>query len=482
MKIYKPLIAALLISLGAQAQQYIDTPEFVQPVIAAGITGSHHFNIAWNKLVFTGGDPAVNGSEWWMYDGTNATAGPELYPGKPSGIKVNYAYPNSFSVVYKNKIYYSGVDPTHGNEPFVWDGTSNTPQLLSDIMPGSGSSSPRNFAVSDDNLFFIAKSSSLYQLYVYNIVTKQLTFLSIPNYHVGGNELICGHNGKFYYSYKGMSEYDPVSKVSKVISATTGGFSDCVSYGSSIYLAHNGGFLHKYDGSGYTQSISASSGLYDEREPYTHCIYPYDGKIYFWQEDLNNKIYLSAYDTLTATVAHVSKYVPMPDTAARTRRLGFLIIDKNNVYYKHGSQLVWFNGNKRHTVLPLEFHPRTAVVYKNDVYVNCYMDSKYYMMRLKDTLVSLSVQNVTFDADVNLYPNPTTNNTNISLSLNNATSVGVTITDVIGKAIVQIPPQRYTEGENNIPIQTSKLPTGTYIVNLKGKDGALLWSGKLLKQ
>ncbi len=489
MKTYKLLLTALLINVGAQAQQYIDTPLIVQPVVAAKALGCNHFTLIWNKLVFTAGNVATTGAEWWMYDGINATAGPELYPGKPNGIKTNTPYYNSFHIVHDNKIYYSGVDPTHGNEPFVWDGTSTPPQLLSDIVTGAGNSEPSGFSVSNGKLFFLADPTTAAfhkDVYEYDLTSKQLKMIKSG---VKSETPFTSYNGKVYYmspiNGSDLVEYDPVSTNTKIIASAVNGFANFTPYGSKLYFTKTGvGDLYVYDGGSNAIIANNTSGLYGLVGGYssndTRPVYTHNGKIYYWHNDNNYKYTLKTYDTLSGSVATVTNFPPVLDDPYP--RLGILLINNGNILYRHKQKLSWFNGNKTHTVLPMDFRPISSAAYKNEMYVSGYFDSVYYMLRLKDTLVSLSVQNVAFDADVQLYPNPTTGNANINLSLDNAISVAVAITDVTGKVIVQTPPQQYAAGKNSIKLPTAQLPPATYIVYLKGKGGVLLWSGKLLKQ
>ncbi len=97
-------------------------------------------------------------------------------------------------------------------------------------------------------------------------------------------------------------------------------------------------------------------------------------------------------------------------------------------------------------------------------------------------VVPTSVSKLNTNIQITLYPNPTNNNATISIDLEQATTLNAIVTDITGKTVLQTTPTLYTKGKNRIQLQTSNLPAGTYIVNLKDRQGAQLWSGKLIKQ
>ncbi|MDT9313919.1 ELWxxDGT repeat protein, partial [Limnospira sp. Paracas R14] len=61
--------------------------------------------------------------------------------------------PSNFTVV-NDTLYFTANDGTNGTELWKSDGTQAGTVLLKDINPGTGNSSPSNFTVVNDTLYF----------------------------------------------------------------------------------------------------------------------------------------------------------------------------------------------------------------------------------------------------------------------------------------------------------------------------------------
>lgn len=67
----------------------------------------------------------------------------------------------SFQLAYQGKIYFSAYDPTHGQEPYVSDGTAEGTIPLADIASGLADSNPRSFTVgADKRVYFTAQDQT----------------------------------------------------------------------------------------------------------------------------------------------------------------------------------------------------------------------------------------------------------------------------------------------------------------------------------
>lgn len=64
-----------------------------------------------------------------------------------------------------NKIYFAGIDAAHGSELWVTDGTALGTQLVQDIIPGVKGSTPNDFFLFGNNLYFVDSTASGRELY-----------------------------------------------------------------------------------------------------------------------------------------------------------------------------------------------------------------------------------------------------------------------------------------------------------------------------
>jgi ELWxxDGT repeat protein len=117
-----------------------------------------------DKLLFTA-DDGVNGRELWVTDGTSA--GTKLVKDiNPSSFEGYYGetYPDSSSprdfTVFNNKLYFVADDGVNGRELWITDGTESGTQLVADINPGSESSDVSSLTVVDRELLFVANNGN----------------------------------------------------------------------------------------------------------------------------------------------------------------------------------------------------------------------------------------------------------------------------------------------------------------------------------
>jgi ELWxxDGT repeat protein len=103
------------------------------------------FPIIPNKIILT----SDIDSTFWTSDGT----------GPGTKIMTNRVKEENGGVL-NNKIYFSGIEPLHGSELWITDGTDAGTSLVSDIVPGGGSSSPDNFVLFKNDLYFTAKTAT----------------------------------------------------------------------------------------------------------------------------------------------------------------------------------------------------------------------------------------------------------------------------------------------------------------------------------
>ncbi|MBP6456457.1 MAG: T9SS type A sorting domain-containing protein [Chitinophagaceae bacterium] len=89
-----------------------------------------------------------------------------------------------------------------------------------------------------------------------------------------------------------------------------------------------------------------------------------------------------------------------------------------------------------------------------------------------------SLQEVGFQYDI--YPNPSNNELNIDLNLNNNQNVAYSLVNMVGQKVVDKKKENVTSGINKLQINTSSLPNGIYFLHLSVGDRNL--SNKIIVQ
>jgi ELWxxDGT repeat protein len=88
-------------------------------------------------------------------------------------------------MVYGNKLYFNATTAASGDELWVHNGTTTT--LLADIEPGTGDSSPKEFAVFDGKLCFGANNGPTTGTELYSLTDPNL---GVNNIKFAGNVLL----------------------------------------------------------------------------------------------------------------------------------------------------------------------------------------------------------------------------------------------------------------------------------------------------
>ncbi|MET0551800.1 MAG: ELWxxDGT repeat protein, partial [Vicinamibacteria bacterium] len=114
------------------------------------LTGS--FRVASGLAFFAAGD--ANGRELWRTDGT--IEGTHLVRDICPGPCAAFATDIPFAAVSGNLLFFTANDGTHGDEPWVSDGTFEGTRLLKDVLPGPGSSWPSPFEEMDGVVYWAA--------------------------------------------------------------------------------------------------------------------------------------------------------------------------------------------------------------------------------------------------------------------------------------------------------------------------------------
>ena len=92
-------------------------------------------------------------STLWISDGTQSGTKQFAFNVKDD--------PNGGGGVLNSKIYFAGLDATHGSELWVTDGTAAGTLLVQDLEPGIGNSTPDDFFLYKGDLYFTANTTLL---------------------------------------------------------------------------------------------------------------------------------------------------------------------------------------------------------------------------------------------------------------------------------------------------------------------------------
>ena len=78
----------------------------------------------------------------------------------------------------------------------------------------------------------------------------------------------------------------------------------------------------------------------------------------------------------------------------------------------------------------------------------------------------VSIREISNAIQLSIYPNPAANEANIAFSLDATTNVSVEVFDVFGKSVLQTTPLMLNAGSQEIKINTTTMPQGTYLLKV----------------
>lgn len=106
--------------------------------------------------VILGARSATSGSELWIADGSGATLLKDISPGASSSTPEDL-----YKIPKRNLVYFSANTDGVGRELWRTDGTEAGTVLVSDLYPGIGNSSPRDFFFNNRRLYFSAEGETV---------------------------------------------------------------------------------------------------------------------------------------------------------------------------------------------------------------------------------------------------------------------------------------------------------------------------------
>lgn len=406
------------------------------------------------KYIYFPANNGTSGTELYRWDGSNPPSlAAEVYAGTSSaGVDE--------VVAYKGKIYFDANDGTYGEELWVYDTTSNTAMRLTDINTGASSSFISSVVAYDTLIYFSAFNSTTGQeLYSYNPTTNSTMLVSDidagANSSTPNNLIVIGN--KLYFS------------------ATT------TVYGRELY---------SYNGVNVMRLTDVAAGTASTITNYASgqkLIAGFNNKIYFAGNDGTTSGHLYAYDPASGNTALVYKPNPTGNS-----NISAIHSAKNRIYFNadnsvNGSELWMYKGTGVPTMVadiyagaigsnPSEFLQMGTTIYFRAA--DSANGTELFM--LSDS--TLGVKNIAFQADVKVYPNPTTGNATLAVTLDNTQMLNVSITDLSGRIVYNSGVANYTSGKNEIHLPVRDMANGIYIYAIRTENGELVASGRLQKQ
>jgi len=113
----------------------------------------------------------------------------------------------------------------------------------------------------------------------------------------------------------------------------------------------------------------------------------------------------------------------------------------------------WYAGDFHHSLLHLDFDTSESATDPVDI--------EYY------TLPTTGVASVTTEEALKVFPNPASDNINLSFSLQDTKDASVSISDVTGRVLFMKNEDALAIGQNNLSFSTAGFPAGVYMVQLQ---------------
>jgi ELWxxDGT repeat protein len=462
-----------------------------QPVlvkdIRPGYNGSSPYApIDFNGRVVFGADDGSRGNELWWANGTQADIVADLYPGNDSSISPTGM---ESKCVANEVLYFAADDGVTGTELYAWDGIT-PPHLVVDLNSTSTTGSkPKGMSAANGKVYFTATDDlSQDHLYVYDpannttekVVDNNNSFFAsdgLMRNMVSINNMLyfLGYYNGFPNNGREVFKYDPLTKTltrngdgsySNDISSFTG-LDDYVYYVKSSYTIS--GELWGWDG--IHQPVKLSREL-------THVSKPavYNGKVYFSAQYLSNPIaqlysYNPADNKINLVQTPIDCRGEVYGMTAYAGKLFFTLQYDLWSYDGINTAVKIKQPPKELTYYDIQFGLCTA---GNILYLTAFTggpSEELYAYYEAPT----SVNTVTQQTPISIYPNPTTSSWNFDLSSFNQNNLQLIITDVTGRVVSK------QQVNNDKKISATAPVPGTYLYYVTDDAGTAIQSGKLQK-
>ncbi len=82
---------------------------------------------------------------------------------------------------------------------------------------------------------------------------------------------------------------------------------------------------------------------------------------------------------------------------------------------------------------------------------------------------------------LNVFPNPATDNVFVSVNLAKASKVNVQLFDVMGRLVNELPAQSMDAGQNKVEMNTANLAEGVYSIRIQTETGSVTKQLSIIK-
>lgn len=448
----------------------------------------------------------TNGNELCVRD-SNIRLQYDINPGSADGGTINQY---GRMAVINNIVYMVGNNGATGNELFMWNGNDTVaPTLVSDIYPGATGSSISEMVVMDGRLYFNAfTSANGNELWCYNPATpylQRLTDLYAGSASSNPHNMVA-MNGKLYFSANALTTgselyvYDPVSNTTTLAAdiATSTPSSDpmgTVLWNGKLYFSATtttyGRELYSFDGTNLSRLTnvdnSTGDGVTTGAWTQTQLCW-YKNKLYFSGTNGSTSSQPYCYNPVNGVTSLVYAVNPTGPSAPKEftvygGKLFFSADDGIN-----GSELWAYNGTNVpmmvaniDTTFFVGSTPSSLLRYGTKLYFSAANTASGAELYSILDSAALTVQNIRFDGEVKVFPNPTAANATIQITLKSAQHLTYMLTDLTGKVIDRAE-LAATAGEQAINVNLSNASTGIYLYRLTDDKGTLMATGRIEKQ
>jgi ELWxxDGT repeat protein len=463
-----------------------------------------HFLIFNNNLVLNAQEPTY-GRELYKYDGQAVSLIYDIYPGSASGL---YSHIAENMTVANGELFFDADNGTDGHELYGWDGI-NPPALVYDIIPGVNGSYPLGLITLNGKVYFTANNSvSGRELMVHDPVVNATALAAdiIPGAAGSNPDCYAVFNNKLYFNAatsamgRELYVYDPANNsfalVADIWAGATGSFpSNLVVHGNKLYFTATtsafGKELYSYDGTSILRltDINTGPGSSFTSSGYAKTIATalFKGLIYFSATNGTTGYQLYKFDPSNGVSTLVLKINATGNASPSyfTEYAGKLYFAADDGIT--GNELWVYDGSNNPSLVadiepgPGSSDPLALTLYNDRIVFNGGTSQHgRELFYLIDT--TLGIKNLRFTGNVKIYPNPVLDECYLQITLKQAQTMYVSLTDATGKTVYKSILTEFTPGDHKLTIPMKELPAGNYFYHLVNAAGSTLATGKVIKE